>query len=63
MAVVSGLQSLVAVVLTMDLFNIPPEEWWDGMRSLAANIAASDVTEDANGSLLGYPPSPRFAGI
>ena len=30
------------------------------MGSLAADIAASDVTEDASSSLLGYPPS-RFA--
>ena len=34
----------------MDLFDIAPKGWWDDVRSLAADITASDVTEDANGS-------------
>ena len=30
----------------MDLFDIAPEGWWDDMGTLAADVAATDDTED-----------------
>ena len=30
----------------MDLFDIAPEGWWDDVGTLAADVAATDDTED-----------------
>ena len=35
--------------------------WEAELLILQIDIAASDVNQDASGSLLGYPSSPRFA--
>ena len=32
--------------LAMDLFDIAPEGWWDDVGTLAADVAATDDTED-----------------